>query len=78
MPCAKKRTVFIDVFFASPNRSSSGSRLALPTTPDPTWQTQLAALVMHCELSRCAGQTCCKCHCRTAQGMLSTESAAGQ
>ncbi len=38
MPCAKKRTVFMLLFRAVSNRSSSGSRLTLPTTPEPTWR----------------------------------------
>lgn len=36
MPCAKNRTVFMLLFLAVSKRSSSGSRLTLPTTPDPT------------------------------------------
>ncbi len=61
MPCAKKRTVFMLLFRAVSNRSSSGSRLTLPTTPEPTWR----ALTPVPPSASCQGR---RCAARTAHG----------
>lgn len=70
IPCAKNRTVFMLLFLAVSKRSSSGSRLTLPTTPDPTWYTQSCARITP------AGCTAAPQHSRQAHAG-NNESASG-